>query len=89
MKNFFDLRKKKLAIDEENARSSAKEVEVKQKELEPALISKEVDIVVADTSKMTPPKKKAWFESTFKTEIMCDHLLCVCFSRTIGPRNEI
>ena len=61
MNNFFDIQKKKLEIDEANARSRAKEVNVKLKDVELMLIFKEVEIMVADLSKMTPGKM-VWFE---------------------------
>ena len=51
MKNFFDLQNKKLAPDEKNALPRAKAVEVKQKEVELAIICKEVDIMVTGLSK--------------------------------------
>ena len=58
MKTYFDIQKKKFKIDETNARTRAKEVEL-------TLISKKVEIMAANTSKMTP-KKKTWFEGKQK-----------------------
>ena len=42
MKTFFDIQKKKLEFNDANDRSRAKKVEVKQKEVDLALISKEL-----------------------------------------------
>ena len=58
MKNFFDLQKKKLEIDETNARSRA--MEAKQ-----ALLAEESRIMVADLNTMTP-RKRAWVEKKQK-----------------------
>ena len=44
-------------------------MKVKHKEVEPALIFKEVEIMVADLSNTTP-KKSAWFER--KQKLMMD-----------------
>ena len=53
-KNFFDLQKKKLEIDETNARSRAMEAEQ-------ALLAEESRIMMADLNTMTP-RKSAWVE---------------------------
>ena len=58
MKNFFDLQKKKLEIDETNARSRAMEAEQ-------ALLHEESRIMMADLNSMTP-RKRAWHEKKQK-----------------------
>ena len=57
-KNFFDLQKKKLEIDETNARSRAMEAEQ-------ALLAEESRIMMADLNTMTP-RKRGWVEKKQK-----------------------
>ena len=54
MKNFFDLQKRKLEIDETNARSRAMEAEH-------VLHAEEFRIMMANLDTMTP-RKRAWHE---------------------------
>ena len=76
LKNYYDVQKRKLDIDEANARMRAREVELKEKELEliAATRAKEVElkekeadhmIMTADLTAMDTVKK-AWFEKRQK-----------------------
>ncbi|CAM0907616.1 unnamed protein product [Alopecurus aequalis] len=67
-KNFFIVQSKKLEIEEENARTRAKEAdtrameaEIKKKEVELALATQEAQIMAMELSSLTP-RKKAYFE---------------------------
>ena len=58
VKNFFDLQKKKLEIEQTNARSRAMEAEQ-------ALLLEESRIMMADLDTLTP-KKRTWYEKKQK-----------------------
>ncbi|KAM0839524.1 hypothetical protein ACQ4PT_060269 [Festuca glaucescens] len=82
MRNYYDVQKRKLDIDETNARSRAKEVALKEKELELIATSKakevelkqrEVELKLLSenlimTADLTtmPPARRAWFDKRQK-----------------------
>jgi hypothetical protein len=65
MRNFDDVQMRNLEIDEANERprstSKAKEVELKQREVELKLISKDNLIITADLTTL-PLERMVWFE---------------------------
>lgn len=64
-KNFFEIQKRKLDIEEENARSTTIEVKAKAREAEHALLTEKTRIMTADLDILTP-RKRAWFEKKHK-----------------------
>jgi hypothetical protein len=59
MTNFAALQQ--MAIDEANARATAKKIELKEKKVAATLLAEENRIMTADLSKMDPGTR-AWFE---------------------------
>ena len=64
MKTYFDIQKKKFEIEESYAKTKANELKL-------ASISKEVEIMTMDLSKMSP-KRRVWFEKKQKDMLDID-----------------
>ena len=66
MKTYFDIQKWKLEIEESYAKTKANKLKLVK-------ISKEVEIMTIDLSKMSP-KRRVWFEKKQKKMLEMDGL---------------
>jgi hypothetical protein len=64
-KTFYEMQTKRLEIEEINARSRARKLDLKQKEVELSILAEENRIMTADLTDMDPIQR-AWFEKKRK-----------------------